>query len=217
MKLTRWTRVVPALDHLEDQVDAVVGQPDDHRGHLGAVAAGGAIGVDDALGVGLGGGDREGDGASAARTTRPSSSSSSESLPSKAIWLIDGFSTTVITSRPASGITSTSSKRPVSNSRRTARFSSSGVDRLARLDAGEDADGVRLDALVAGDVDPAEDRGALGETPARRQQREDQRPARRRSPMVRPNRRMPPPLPHGVLPFCPDGRFAALFVNSPFA
>ena len=43
-----------------------------------------------------------------------SSSSSRLSFPSKAIWLIVGFSTTVMTSRPASGITVTSSKSPVS-------------------------------------------------------------------------------------------------------
>ena len=48
-------------------------------------------------------------------------------MPSKAIWLIVGFSTTVMTSRPASGITCTSSKSPVSNRLRTARLSCSGV------------------------------------------------------------------------------------------
>ena len=48
-------------------------------------------------------------------------------MPSKAIWLIVGFSLTVMTSRPASGITVTSSKRPVSKRLRTARLSCSGV------------------------------------------------------------------------------------------
>ncbi len=56
-----------------------------------------------------------------------SSSSSISSLPSKAIRLIEGFSTTSTTIRFSAGITRTSWKSPVSNSRRTAAFRSSAV------------------------------------------------------------------------------------------
>ena len=98
-------------------------------------------------------------------------------MPSKAIWLIVGFSTTVMTSRPASGITVHVLEEPGVEEVAHREVQLLGRHRLAGLDAGEDPDGVGLDALVAGDVDPAEDRGALGERRAASAGR--RRPARR--------------------------------------
>ncbi len=198
-----------ALEHLEDQVDAVVGLADDHRRHLGGVAAGLAIGLDDALRVGLGGGDGIGDAG-------PQFDHRAEILVTQRVVALEGDAVD-------RGVFLDGDDEPAGLGHDFDVFEEAGLeepsdreveflgrDRDARIDPGEDADGLRLDPLVAGDVDPAEHGRALRMGERRRHEcQKKSHDYRNAGPAPH-----PVPLSHRVSPLCPRGVCRPSF-NSP--
>ena len=201
-----------SLGDLEDEVDPVLRLADDHRVDLGRIAPRRPVGVDDALRVLLRRGHRIGE-------PRPELHDLGELLVVERVVALEGD---LVDRRvlphgddepPGLGHHLHVLEEPGVEQVAHREVQLLGRHRLAGLDAGEDPDRVRLDALVAGDVDPAEDGGALGEGERRRQRHGQHGDQGERA------GRIPESTAAAPSASCPSarGRFAALFVNSPCA